>query len=187
MNFSVNLPASGPGNYKRVLTKADVRLTLTKGKRGNVLAITFKNSTFPEMEENNVVLFEPRGERLYFGFADAYGYRLQRGQRTSYVQLAAAATVKKLQKYIGEFKAQRDSEENCYYIELEEVPEKTLFDVEDANADKGNGEVLVFDDTFFNELEERITKSISSAFASAAPELSTIIKNAVRQGFEEVK
>lgn len=43
------------------------------------------------MEENDVVLFEPRGKRLYFGFADAYGYKLQRGQRTSYVQLAAAA------------------------------------------------------------------------------------------------
>lgn len=180
MNFSVNLPASGPGNYKRISIKADVKIALTRGKRGNVIGITFKNSSFPEMKEKNVALFEPRDERLYFTFADAYGYKLQRGQKSSYAQLAAAGTVKKLQKYVGEFKVKHDSKENCYYIEIENVPEKTLFDIKDTNANEAT------DREFLNELEKTINRSVIAAFQSVSPELSKIIKDAVRQGFEEV-
>lgn len=187
MNFTMNLPVAGPRRGCR--STADVRILAYQSENGEKVRFVFKAEAFPEMKDESRVAFEPRGNRLYFGFSKLNGFKLQKYKTTSSVQVASSEFVKKLHKYIGEFEARYDAEEKCHYIEVKDVPEKTLHSSENNTEGIGVTSVMntPYDDDLFNKLQEAFTKSLIAAFASVAPDAFQIIKDAVRQGFEEVQ
>ena len=185
MNFSMNLTAPGPRGRKHRFD-ADVRIAVMHSQKGEKIRFIFKSDAFPEMQEENVVAFEPRGNRLYFGFSKVNGYRLQKGKTTSAMQVAQPGFVKKLRKYVGEFDAKYNSEERCHYIEIEDAPEEVLPISEPIASIEETPRVTVCSDECFNKLKEVFTASILDALAQASPDLHQILKNAMKQGFEEV-
>ena len=184
MKFSMTLPVAGPRARRKRGFDADVRIAVMHSKKGETIRFTFKSDAFPEMQGENVVQFEPRGNRLYFGFFEANGYRLQKGKTTSAVQVAKPACVKTLRKYVGEFEAKYNSEERCHYIEIEDAPKEELPISELIASVEETPGVTVGSDEYFNKLKEVITASILDALAS--PDAYQFIKNAMKQGFEEV-
>lgn len=185
MNFTMNLPVAGPRGKRRL--DADVRINVMQSQKGEKIRFIFKSDAFPEMQGEDVVAFEPRGSRLYFGFSKVNGYRLQKGKTTAAMQVAQPDFVKKLRKYVGEFEAKYNSEERCHYIEIEDAPKEALPISEPIASVEEAPRVTVCSDECFNKLQEAFTKSLIAAFATVAPDASQIIKDAVRQGFEEVQ
>lgn len=185
MNFSMNLPVAGP-RAKIHRSDADVRIVVTQSQKGEMIRLIFKSDAFPEMQGENVVAFEPLGNRLYFGFAETNGYRLQKGKTTVAVQIAKPDCVKTLRKYVGEFEAKYNSEERCHYIEIEDAPKEELPISEPIASVEEAPRVTVGSNEYFNKLQEVITAGILDALAQASPDLHQILKNAMKQGFEEV-
>lgn len=184
MNFSMNLPVAGHRGKRRL--DADVRITVMQSQKGERIRFIFKSDAFPEMQGENVVAFEPRGSRLYFGFSKVNGYRLQKGKTTAAMLVAQPGFVKKLRKYVGDFEAKYDSEERCHYIEIEDVPKEALLISEPIASVEEAPRVTVCSDECFDKLKEVFIASILDALAQASPDLHQILKNAVKQGFEEV-
>ena len=169
----------------------------TIGNGKDVVTMVFRNRALGTVNKYERVYFKVEGDRMYICCSNSKGFLLQRHRSESgtYVAIKASKDVKAVKKFVGGY-------------EIKIAPENGFMFIEKGNmADTVEPEVILdnpygtpetnLDTTGTNTLDEIITilKSIETKLSflekyddpeATAKTVHLILKNAIKDGFEEV-
>ena len=179
-----------PMNKGKNIVDPDVTISESKYKdtKEPVAYLTFRNNACRLAKINGRVSFGPANNRLYIAFSEKEGFAVNCAPRskTAAVRITNAIASKNIKTYMGNYSLMYDDEEQCHYIDRDCQLQLVVPD-QDPSQETA---ITALDKENIASLEVAIYKSVKSGMIDAlndcTKDLYSILKNAVREGFEEI-